>query len=124
MHGKLSWTLGTLAAALLVACTSAPPVTTTPHVAAPTAATQAAAKAYDYDFNVFHPVVAQHGMVVSEQELASRVGADILKAGGNAVDAAVAVGFALAVVATIFMSRRLARPVAAPRAASRPMENP
>lgn len=37
-------------------------------------------------------------MVVSEQQVASEVGADILKAGGNAIDAAVAVGYALAVV--------------------------
>jgi len=44
------------------------------------------------------PVTAPHAMVVSEQHLASRVGVDILKAGGNAVDAAVAVGYALAVV--------------------------
>jgi len=44
------------------------------------------------------PVVAQHGMVVTEQKLASEVGARILKAGGNAIDAAVAVGYALAVV--------------------------
>jgi gamma-glutamyltranspeptidase/glutathione hydrolase len=44
------------------------------------------------------PVAAKHGMVVSEQELASRVGVNILQAGGNAIDAAVAVGYALAVV--------------------------
>jgi len=41
---------------------------------------------------------AQHGMVVSSQRLASQVGAEILKAGGNAIDAAVAVGYAEAVV--------------------------
>jgi len=44
------------------------------------------------------PVLAKLGMVVSEQQLASQVGVDILQAGGNAIDAAVAVGYALAVV--------------------------
>ena len=44
------------------------------------------------------PVSAEHGMVVTAQHLATRVGVDVLKHGGNAVDAAVAVGYALAVV--------------------------
>ena len=44
------------------------------------------------------PVGAEHGMVVTAQRLASRVGVDVLKEGGSAVDAAVAVGYALAVV--------------------------
>jgi len=44
------------------------------------------------------PVIARHAMVVTAQHLATEVGLGILKQGGNAVDAAVAVGYALAVV--------------------------
>jgi gamma-glutamyltranspeptidase/glutathione hydrolase len=48
-------------------------------------------------FATARPVIATHGMVVTQEAEASRVGLDVLKRGGNAVDAAVAVGFALAV---------------------------
>ncbi|MBU1358121.1 MAG: gamma-glutamyltransferase [Gammaproteobacteria bacterium] len=44
------------------------------------------------------PVAARNGMVVTAQHLATRVGVDVLKRGGNAIDSAVAVGYALAVV--------------------------
>jgi gamma-glutamyltranspeptidase/glutathione hydrolase len=42
-------------------------------------------------------VTATHGVVVAQESLAARVGVDILRKGGNAIDAAVAVGFAMAV---------------------------
>jgi len=44
-----------------------------------------------------HPVLSKNGMVSAQDRLAAQVGADILARGGNAVDAAVATGFALAV---------------------------
>ena len=46
---------------------------------------------------IHHPVWAKNGMVATQEALASDIGLKILKDGGNAVDAAVAVGFALAV---------------------------
>jgi gamma-glutamyltranspeptidase/glutathione hydrolase len=47
--------------------------------------------------NAVHAVAAEHGMVVAQEKIGARIGADILRQGGNAVDAAVATGFALAV---------------------------
>ncbi|SQH38619.1 gamma-glutamyltranspeptidase [Salmonella enterica] len=52
---------------------------------------------YGVEKDVFHPVRATQGMVASVDAMATQVGVDILKQGGNAVDAAVAVGYALAV---------------------------
>ncbi|MDN4986172.1 gamma-glutamyltransferase [Bradyrhizobium arachidis] len=44
-----------------------------------------------------HAIPAEHGMVVAQEKISARVGADVLRRGGNAVDAAVATGFAMAV---------------------------
>ena len=46
---------------------------------------------------IFHPVVARQGMVSTQETLATQAGLDVLKEGGNAIDAAVTVGFTLAV---------------------------
>ncbi|OBW95927.1 gamma-glutamyltranspeptidase [Gallibacterium salpingitidis] len=78
---------------LSVSANNSPPTTTQP-----TQQTTAAAQRYDSSKDIFHPVYGKQGMVATEQHLATEVGLAILKEGGNAVDAAVAVGFALAVV--------------------------
>jgi gamma-glutamyltranspeptidase/glutathione hydrolase len=49
------------------------------------------------DLTTVRAIAAEHGLVVAQERLAAQVGADILRQGGNAVDAAVATGFALAV---------------------------
>lgn len=63
-------------------------------VAAPLAAQEAAIFSGD---DRIHPVYARSGMVSAQEAVAAQVGLDILEAGGNAVDAGVAVAFALAV---------------------------
>jgi gamma-glutamyltranspeptidase/glutathione hydrolase len=47
--------------------------------------------------DALHAVAAEHGMVVAQEKIAAQIGADVLRRGGNAVDAAVATGFAMAV---------------------------
>jgi gamma-glutamyltranspeptidase/glutathione hydrolase len=49
-------------------------------------------------FDINHPVVGRKGMVASQSAIASEIGAEVLRQGGNAVDAAVAMGYALTVV--------------------------
>ncbi|MBD8872980.1 gamma-glutamyltransferase [Rhodanobacter sp. DHB23] len=89
------WRPCALAAAIAACCLplhardANPPQTAA--IASAPAATQAA-------LEQARPVTAKHGMVVSAQHMATLVGLDILKQGGNAIDAAVAVGYAEAVV--------------------------
>src|ERR1700688_406088 len=47
--------------------------------------------------DAIHAVFAEHGMVVAQEKIAAGIGADVLRRGGNAVDAAAATGFAMAV---------------------------
>lgn len=47
--------------------------------------------------DIFHPVIAQNGMVASQEKYATQSGLDVLKEGGNAIDAAVTIGFTMAV---------------------------
>ena len=63
-------------------------------IAAPAAAQQPAIYS---DRDLVHPVFATHGMVATQEATATRIGLEVLQAGGNAVDAAATVAFALAV---------------------------
>src|SRR3982750_235307 len=64
----------------------------------PAATAQDARRAYvPPALDTVHAVPAEHGMVVAQEKISAQVGADILRRGGNAVDAAVATGFAMAV---------------------------
>ena len=68
-----------------------------PSTSAATPPTAAPQTAIYSQMAIHHPVWAKSGMVASQEAMATKIGLDILKQGGNAVDAAVAVGYALAV---------------------------
>ena len=51
--------------------------------------------------SIHHPVWAKNAMVATQEALATQIGVDILKQGGNAVDAAAAGGYALAVTLSL-----------------------
>lgn len=95
---KLKPLLSTMFALSLIACQATAPLAEAPVTKKllVEAGAQSGPPLLDYD-SIHHPVIARNGMVVSQEVVASQVGAEILKKGGNAVDAAVAVGFALAV---------------------------
>jgi len=83
-----------LGGAALLACLLALGICATPAAGQQAAALKQTIVRYD---SIHHPVLARHGMAVSQNSIATRVGQETLARGGNAVDAAVSMGFALAV---------------------------
>lgn len=88
-HILLALAISTGASSLAVAKQS------TDYVQLPT--TQAASAAYDDSYSIFQPIIAQEGIVATEELHATQAGIQVLNDGGNVVDAAVTIGFTLAV---------------------------
>jgi len=91
---KLSTLIAFVLIVALTACNPAPVPSNSSPDAKPTTSITPAPTA---GTSANQPVRGRHGMVASTSPLASRVGADVMQRGGNAIDAAVAVGLALAV---------------------------
>ena len=94
MPTPLKLTLATISAGLLATQTASSQTSDS----APLGPYDIPTDAYIVRYNdVFAPVVSQGGMVATQSDIATKVGVDILNRGGNAIDASVAVGFALTV---------------------------